>query len=375
MGDAQDRQQEQDSRFMRKALALASRGAGRVSPNPLVGCVIVKDGEIVGRGWHEGPGLPHAEIAALKDAGDKARDAVAYVTLEPCNHTGRTGPCVDALLDAGVQQVVYALADPNPAAAGGAKRLREAGIETKSGVLETEARYQNRFWLCWLETNRPYVVAKFAASLDGKLATHTGDSQWITGPASRARAHELRRQVDAVIIGADTVIADDPSLTARPDKADPQYPLRVVLDSGGRTPPGAKVYDRAGRGALLVASEKTPSARLDSYRKHGAEILALPAGENGRPDLDALLGSLGARGINGVMVEGGGVVLGSFFDAGLVDEVWAFIAPLVIGGRDAPSVAGLGPARLADARRLAEPQTELLDGDILVRGRIAREAT
>lgn len=374
MGDAQDRQQEQDSRFMREALALASRGAGRVAPNPLVGCVIVKDGEIVGRGWHEGPGLPHAEIAALKDAGDKARDASAYVTLEPCNHTGRTGPCVDVLLEAGVRQVVYALADPNPAAAGGAKRLREAGIETRGGVLENEARHQNRFWLHWLKTKRPYVVAKFAASLDGKLATHAGDSQWITGPASRARAHELRRQVDAVIIGADTVIADDPSLTARPDKADPQYPLRVVLDSGGRTPPGAKVYDRAGRGALLVASDKTSSAQLDAYREHGADILQLEADENGRPDLDALLDHFGARGINGVMVEGGGAVLGSFFDAGLVDEVWAFIAPLIIGGRKAPSVEGLGPARLADARRLAEPQTELLDGDILVRGRIAREA-
>lgn len=374
MGDAQDRKQTQDLPFMREALALAERGAGRVAPNPLVGCIVVKDGAVVGRGWHEGPGRPHAEVVALKNAGDAARGATAYVTLEPCNHTGRTGPCVDALLQAGVAEVVYALADPNPQAAGGAEALREAGVAVHSGVLEKEAREQNRFWLRWLETKRPYVIAKFAASLDGKLSTRTGDSKWITGPASRARAHELRRQMDAIIVGADTVIADDPSLTSRIETAERQYPLRVVLDTAGRTPPGAKVFDRAGKGALIVASDKTPPARLGAYREHGVEILQIETDDNGRPDLDALLDALGARGINAAMVEGGGAVLGSFFDAGLVDEVWAFIAPVIIGGKDANSVAGRGAARLADAWRLDNAETELLDGDVLLRGRVRKEA-
>lgn len=370
MGDARDH----DLQFMREALALAMRGAGSVAPNPLVGCVVVTDGAIIGRGWHEGPGKPHAEIVALRDAGDAARGAGVYVTLEPCNHTGRTGPCVDALLDAGVAEVIYALADPNPVAAGGADKLLAAGVAVRGGVLRKEAREQNRFWLHWLETKRPYVIAKFAASLDGKLATHAGESKWITGPASRARAHELRRRVDAIVVGADTVIADDPSLTARPENAEPQFPLRVILDKAGRTPPGAKVYGRVGRGALLVASEKTPSARLDAYREHGVEILQLEADADGRPDLEALVDALGARGINAVMVEGGGAVLGSLFDARLVDEVWAFIAPVVIGGKDAPALAGRGIALLADAFRLIDPETELLDGDILVRGRIRKEA-
>lgn len=370
MGDART----QDHEFMREALALSLRGAGRVAPNPLVGCVIVNGGAVIGRGWHEGAGQPHAEVVALKDAGDAARGATAYVTLEPCNHTGRTGPCVDALVDAGVAEVVYALADPNPVAAGGAEKLRTAGVAVRGGVLECEARKQNRFWLRWLEIRRPYVVAKFAASLDGKLATHTGESKWITGPAARARAHDLRRQVDAVIAGADTVIADDPSLSARAEGAEPQHPLRVVLDSTGRTPPGAKVYDRAGKGALLVASERTPLARLEAHREHGVDILQLESDENGRPDPEALLDALGVRGINALLVEGGGAVLGSFFDAGLVDEVWAFIAPLVIGGADAVSVAGRGAAQLSAAWRLADVETEQLDGDIIVRGRIAREA-
>ncbi len=370
MGDA--RQHDRD--FMRQALALAMGGAGRVAPNPLVGSVIVKNGAIVGRGWHEGPGKPHAEIVALQDAGPAARGATVYVTLEPCNHDGRTGPCAEALIEAGIAEVIYALADPNPTAAGGGKRLRAAGVRVCGGVLEDEAREQNRFWLRWLETERPYVIAKFAASLDGKLATRKNDSQWITGDAARQRAHDLRRRMDAILVGADTVIADDPSLTARNDSDDPQHPLRVVLDTAGRTPPGAKVYDRAGKGALLVASEKTTPSRLHAYRDLGVDVLQLTAGQDGRPELEALLDALGARGVNALLVEGGGAALGAFFDAGLVDEVWAFIAPLVIGGAGAPSVAGRGPALLAEAWRLAEPQTEWLGGDVLVRGRIRKEA-
>jgi diaminohydroxyphosphoribosylaminopyrimidine deaminase/5-amino-6-(5-phosphoribosylamino)uracil reductase len=357
---------------MAEALALAERGAGRVAPNPLVGCVIVKDGKIVGRGWHEGAGLPHAEVVALKDAGAAARGAAVYVTLEPCNHTGRTPPCTEALIAAGVSKVIFAHVDPTPIAAGGARRLQKAGIEIGPSVLTAEAQTQNRFYLHRIKTRRPYVIAKFAASLDGKLATHRGDSQWITGFAARRRAHELRRQVDAIAVGADTILADDPALTGRLDDAPTHYPLRIALDSTGRTSPGSKIYDRTGGAALIAVTDAAPRARLDAFREHGVEILPLPPDENGRPDLDALLDALGARGVNGLLAEGGGATLGAFFDCGLVNEVWAFIAPLIIGGADAPSVDGRGVGLIDHAHRLQDVAIERLDGDILVRGRIRR---
>ena len=357
-----------DLRFMERALALAANGAGLTAPNPMVGCVLVADGEIIAEGWHRGAGLAHAEVEALRAAGDKARGATAYVTLEPCNHHGRTGPCAEALIAAGVAEVVYAMADPNGEASGGAARLAEAGIRTRGGVCEGEAKTLNRFWRRRLRTGRPYVIAKFAASLDGKIATRTGDSQWITGPAARRRGHDLRAEVDGIIVGANTVIADDPALTARPEGRDMRRPLRIVLDSRARTSPGAHVYDRAGKGALLAATDAAPQSRLDVFREHGVDILTLPKDGTARPDAEALLDALGARGLNAVMIEGGGDVLGAFFDAGAVDEVWAFIAPVIIGGPAKAPVGGDGAATLADALRLADVTTELLDGDILMRG-------
>ncbi len=365
MGDAQN--------YMKRAIMLAARAEGRTAPNPLVGCVLVKDDKIVGEGWHEGPGLDHAEIAALKAAGDNARGATCYVTLEPCNHQGRTGPCVDALIDAGIGDVIYALADPNPIASGGSARLGEAGIRITHGVCEKEARSLNRFWLHSLEAKRPFVVAKFAASLDGKIATASGDSKWITGESARARAHDLRREVDAVIVGADTVIADDPALTGRGDLQETRYPLRIVLDSTARTSPGAKVFDRIGEGAMLVTTKAAPENRLARFREHGVEILTLDTGRNSRPDPEALLTTLGGRGLNGVMIEGGGAVLGSFFDEGLVDEVWAFIAPVIIGGAGQSPVAGAGVTSIADAFRLEDIETQILCPDILVRGRVKKQ--
>ncbi len=358
---------------MKRAIALAARAEGRTAPNPMVGCVIVNDGRIVAEGWHEGPGLDHAEIVALKSAGDAARGATVYVTLEPCNHTGRTGPCADALIKAGIAEVIYAVADPNPVAAGGAARLDQAGIKVTRSEFEKEARALNRFWLHKLETHRPYVVAKFAASLDGKIATHQGDSKWITGENARTRAHDLRRQIDAIIVGADTVIADDPSLTARRDQSETQYPLRIVLDSTARTSPGAKVYDRAGKGALLVTTKAAPAHRLAAFHEHGVEILALEADRNGRPDLDALMIALSERPLNGIMIEGGGAILGSFFDARLVDEVWAFIAPVIIGGDGKSPVAGSGADNLSDALRMSDIETQTLCPDILMRGRINKD--
>ncbi|MEQ8935445.1 MAG: bifunctional diaminohydroxyphosphoribosylaminopyrimidine deaminase/5-amino-6-(5-phosphoribosylamino)uracil reductase RibD, partial [Amphiplicatus sp.] len=278
-----------DARYMSRALDLARKGEGAVSPNPLVGSVVVKDGEIIGEGWHSGPGTQHAEAMALGVAGDRARGATVYVTLEPCNHFGRTPPCVEAILASGASEVVYALADPNPVAAGGAAQLQAAGVTVRTGVCEAEARHLNRFWLHGLVSGRPYVIAKFAMSLDGKIQTPSGESKWITGPLARERGHTLRQQVDAVIVGAGTVIADDPALTVRAPEVDPAHPLRVVIDTGGRTPPGAHVYDRIGKGALLATTDAAPAARVEAYRALGVDTLVLPADHNGQVDLGELL--------------------------------------------------------------------------------------
>ena len=370
MGETAWKTEENDLAFMKRAAALARKAAGFTAPNPIVGCVLVQNGEVVGEGYHDsGPGHPHAELEALRNAGEKARGASVYVTLEPCNHRGNTPPCTKALIEAGVAEVVYAVADPNPVAAGGAETLERAGIKTRQGVGSAIVAEDNRFWLHAVNADRPYVVAKFAMSLDGKIATHTGDSQWITGPESRKKGHELRQMTDAIIVGANTVIADDPSLTVRHGIANPAHPLRVVLDSKGRTSPGAKVYDRAGKGAVLACTDLTPAAKLHQFQQMGAEPLVLPRDHGGRPDLVELLRTLKERGANGVMAEGGAETLGSFFDAGLVDEVWAFIAPVVIGGGGKAPVAGLGAETLADAFRLHDVKTEQLGDDLFLCGK------
>ena len=335
---------------MQRAIDLARRAAGRTAPNPMVGCIIMRPpGEIVGHGWHKGPGEDHAEIMALKEAGDDARGATCFVTLEPCNHTGRTGPCTEALIAAGVGDVVYAVADPNPVAAGGAARLREAGIAVREGLCAANARELNRAWLHALKHKRPFVTAKTAMSLDGRIATAAGESQWITSKESRINGHWLRREADAILAGARTVIADDPALTARLEIG-AQYPLRVVLDSTGRTPPGAKVYERTGKGALLATTARAPRARLAAFRELGVETLVLPADHAGRPDLAALLAALYDRDVHHLMIEGGGEVIGAFFDADLIDELHLFIAPKLIGGGK-PAFGGRGVDALADSER------------------------
>ena len=374
MGDAQTHSNEEDRAFMQRALEEARRGEGLTAPNPMVGCVVVNNDEIVGVGWHKGPGQPHAEADALSEAGARARGATLYVTLEPCNHFGRTPPCSQAVIDAGVAKVVFALADPNPIAAGGAAALQNAGVIVESGLLEAEARHLNRFWLHSLRASRPYVVAKFAVSLDGKIATAGGQSQWITGPVAREHGHRLRQACDAVIVGAGTVITDDPALTVRLDIDAPADPLRVVLDSAGRTSPGAKVYDRAAPGAILAATSAAPSDRLEQFRAHGVDILTVCRDVNGRAHLGEVLEALKLRGATSVMIEGGADVLGAAFDGGYVDEVWAFIAPVVIGGAGAPSpIAGSGPERLADAFRLNNVSMTPCGGDMLIRGEIRNE--
>lgn len=355
-----------DERFMSRALELARLGMGATAPNPMVGCVIVKNGQIVGEGWHKGAGRPHAEPEALSEAGDRARGARAYVTLEPCNHHGRTFPCTEALLKAGVSEVVYAIADPHALAAGGATRLQTGGMKVRAGVLQEEARELNRAWLHTLQAKRPYVIAKVAMSLDGRIAPRGGASKWITGALAREKGHEIRRMADAIIVGAGTVIADDPALTARLG-GEEHHPLRVVLDSTARTSPGAKVFDRAGKGALIAITAAAPAKRLDRFREHGVEPLLLAADERGRPRLDDLMAGLRDRGVATALVEGGGETLGAFLDADLIDEVWLFIAPVLIGG-GVPAFAGEGAERLSDIHRFDFADPEAVGPDLFVRG-------
>jgi len=360
------------SDYMRRALELAARARGRTSPNPMVGAVIVRDGEIVGEGYHRRAGTPHAEIHALRAAGERARGATMYVTLEPCCFHGRTPPCTEALIGAGIAEVHMAMLDPNPRVAGrGRAALEAAGIRTVEGEEEAAARALNAAYVTWITTGRPLVIAKFAMSLDGKIATPTGESQWITGQEARHRVHEVRDVVDAILVGADTVLADDPQLTTRLDgRSDVRHPLRVILDSRGRVPLDARVFNPDLPGRTVVATTGAmPEATRRALEARDVQVLSLPVDEIGRVGLAALLDALGRMEITSLLVEGGATVVGSFFDAGLVDQVMAFVAPRVIGGATAPGpVAGRGAARLAATPWLRNVRVELLDSDLLISG-------
>jgi len=361
---------------MRRALALAAQGRGRTSPNPMVGAVIVRDGQVVGEGYHQRAGTPHAEIHALRQAGERARGGTLYVNLEPCNHYGRTPPCTEAILAAGLAEVHMAMLDPNPLVNGrGRARLEEAGVRTVVGELEEEARELNEAFITYITTGRPLVIAKFASSLDGKIATRTGQSRWISGEAARRRVHELRDAVDAILVGADTVIADDPLLTTRLPDREVRHPLRIVADSRGRVPLEARLFDPALPGRTLVAATPAfPPERRAALEDRGVEVLLLPADPQGRVDPRALLEALGRREVTSLLLEGGGTLLEAFFRAGLVDKVLAFIAPLIVGGREAPTaVAGEGFARLEEAVRLERVRVEWVGEDLLVSGYPRRE--
>lgn len=366
-----------DVTYMRRALALARRAEGRTSPNPAVGAVIVKDGRVVGEGYHHRAGAPHAEIEALRAAGDSARGATMYVTLEPCAHYGRTPPCVAAIIAAGVAEVCYAIIDPNPRVNGKAHaQLEAAGVVVRRGPCEDEARELNRPFFKHVMTGRPLVTAKFAMSLDGKIATRTGDSYWISNEASRRRAHELRNITDAIIVGAGTVIADNPRLTTRlsplslqrrkggaEEPADIRHPLRIVADSRGRALLMAGVFDPALPGkTVLATTAAAPSSHCAELTARGVEVWTLPADRYGRVSLPALLDEIGRRGMLTLLVDGGSELLGAFFAEKLVDRVWAFIAPIIIGGRNAPGpVAGPGIEALAQAIRMRRLQVEMID--------------
>lgn len=355
--------------YMQRALELARQALGTTSPNPAVGAVVVQYGRIVGQGFTQPPPGHHAEVVALRQAGPAAYGGALYVTLEPCPHQGRTPPCTEAIIASKLAQVHIALLDPDPQVNGqGAQRLREAKIAVYLGEGEEEARQLLEAYIKHRSTGLPFLIAKFAASLDGRIAAASGDSRWVSGPEARQWAHRLRSQVDAIAVGSGTVLVDDPLLTARPDEQEaPRQPLRVVLDSRGRISPMAQVLAGPASTLIATAEDASPAWRA-AMEATGAEVLALPrAGDH--LDLLPLLRHLAQRGIVSLLVEGGGTLLGSFFDQGLVDKVHAIVAPIIIGAAAAPAaVAGQGAFRLADALRLRNVTIERLGDDILVTG-------
>ena len=353
-----------DETYMRRALGLAERGRGHVEPNPLVGAVVARAGQVVGEGWHKRFGGPHGEVNALVAAGEAARGATLYVTVEPCCHHGKTPPCTDAILRAGVKRVVAAMTDPFPAvAAKGLETLRAAAVEVDVGLGGVAAARLNAPYLTLLRKGRPYVHAKWAMSLDGKIAAAGGDSKWISGEESRRRVHELRGRMDAVIVGIGTVLADDPLLTVRPPG--PRTPARIVLDSQGRTPPTCQLARTAREVPTLIV---TAAASAPQLRELGCEVIGLTP-QAGRPALFALFAELGRRRMTNVLVEGGSAVLGAFLDARAIDEVHVSIAARLVGGTQAlPPIGGRGVDHMAEALRLATCQMESIEGDVFIHG-------
>ena len=359
---------------MRRALELAARGMGQVSPGPLVGCVVVSPGgEVVGEGFYVYEQVRHAETVALEQAGERARGATAYVSLEPHAHQGRTPPCTEALISAGVARVVAPIEDPNPLVSGsGFAALRAAGLEVQTGLLEREAARLNEAYVYSIRNARPFVHLKLASSLDGKIATRTNDSRWITGAESRARVQELRHQSDAILVGAGTVQADDPLLTDRSNRPRRKPLVRVILDERLCLSPESQLARTAHEVPTLVfAAEGADDAAAAALSGQGVEIVK-DAGR-GR-DLRRVLGQLHERSIRSVLVEGGAQVAGAFLDAGLVDKVSFFVAPLIVGGRDAPTaIGGLGAEKLADAVNLQNVEVIHHGRDIEVTGYVSRD--
>lgn len=360
----------QDESFMRRALTLATRGRGFVEPNPMVGCVIVRGERIVGEGYHRKFGGPHAEVHALRDAGPAARGATCYVTLEPCCHFGKTPPCTDALIAAGVKRVVVAMRDPFPKVRGkGCRSLQRAGIKVSVGLLEDEALRLNAPYLKLQKHGRPWVTLKWAQSLDGKIATRTGDSKWISGEESRAEAHRIRGRIDAVIVGVNTVIRDDPQLTCRHGRPG-RVAARVVIDPKLRIPSRSKLVRTAGACPVVVATDRELMAgrRAKALGRAGVELIGLKRDRAGDLDLGALLDEFGRRGKTNVMVEGGGRTLGAFHDAGLADEAVVFVAPRLIGGREAVSpLSGPGPALMEQLGEPAGIEISTMGRDLMYR--------
>ncbi|MGM0449950.1 MAG: bifunctional diaminohydroxyphosphoribosylaminopyrimidine deaminase/5-amino-6-(5-phosphoribosylamino)uracil reductase RibD [Pseudomonadota bacterium] len=360
-----------DTRYMAMALQLAERGLYSAHPNPRVGCVLVSNDEVVGAGWHHRAGEAHAEVNALAEAGERARGATAYVTLEPCSHQGRTPPCAQALVDAGVRRVVVATGDPNPAVSGqGMAVLEAAGIETRLGVLAEPARELNAGFLRRMAGGSPWARLKVAASLDGRTAMASGESQWITGSAARSDVQRLRARSGAILTGSGTVQADDPSLTVRPaemgglgDRAVPSdQPLRVVLDPHLRTSPDARVVTGDGECLLISTANALDEWRAERLRDCGAEVATVDPDGGGRPSLPAVMGLLAGRGINEVLVEAGATLAGAALESGVIDEFWLYQAPTMLGSRAKP-MAELALDRMAQQHRMTVRDRRVIGAD------------
>jgi len=361
-----------DRRFMLMALRLAKKGLGRTSPNPAVGAVVVQGDEVVGRGYHERAGGPHAEIHALRNAGKSARGAILYVTLEPCNHFGRTPPCTHAILRAGIARCVIGTLDPNPkVAGGGAKFLKKKGVKVDVGCLELKAKALIAPFVKHCFTGMPWVRVKAASTLDGRIATRTGDSKWITGEKARTFGHRLRAISDAILVGKGTVLADDPSLTCRLKGQKGRDPIRVILDSRLNLPLDRKVFSLESKASTVVFCRRSylDSRKKEALEAKGVKVIGVRGEGKGFVSMrDALL-ALGRMDIQSVLVEGGGRIHGTLFDQGLVDEVCFFFAPKVMGGLKAiPSVAGMGPELARDVTRLHHVEVRRLGKDVLIRG-------
>ena len=361
--------QSEDERYMRRALELARRAEGRTAPNPAVGAVVVRDNVIIGEGFHPAAGEPHAEIFALRQAGTAAQGATLYVTLEPCCHRGRTGPCATAVIAAGIARVVAGCRDPNPQVAGGGfAQLQGAGIEVVSGILAGECRRLIAPFAKHVRTGLPYVTLKAGMTIDGAVATARGESQWITGAESRAAVHHLRNIHDAIMVGVGTVLADNPRLTTRLVQGEGKNPLRVVIDSTLRTPASAALLAEAGR-TLILTSAAASAADAERLRSEQVEVLRV-AGRPGAIDLVDAMRQLGARGIQSILLEGGGLLHHSALHAGIVDRLCIFVAPLLLGGSGLPVFSGPGVNDLKDAFRLQHLQVERYGDDLLLYGEL-----
>lgn len=353
--------------FIREALRIAKNAEGRTSPNPLVGAVIVREGKIIAEGWHRKAGTPHAEVHALNMAGDLAKGSTLYVTLEPCSHYGRTPPCANKIVESGISKVVIAMKDPNPKVAGrGIEILQNAGIEVEVGILEDEAKKLNEVFLKWITEKMPFVTAKFACSLDGKISTVKGQSQWISCEESRKFTHKLRDLNDAIMVGIGTVLADNPSLTTR--LVEGKNPTRIIVDSLARTPLDSKVVQDKQAKTIIAVTKNAPSEKITALENSGVEIIF--AGEN-KVDLKILLEKLAEREITSILAEGGGTLHFSMLKEKLVDKIFAFMAPKILGGKSAlTSVEGEGFENLSDAVELKNLTAEKIGEDILLCGYI-----
>lgn len=357
--------------YLGQSVSIAESVMGTTSPNPAVGAIIVKDGTIVGQGHTQPPGGDHAEVVAILQAGQAAQGASLYVSLEPCCFQGRTPPCTNAIINSGIKEVIFATVDHNPKVSGrGIDILRESGIRiTHETTYENSVRTLYEGFFKHVTTGLPFLTAKFAMTLDGKIATHTGDSKWISDPTSRQRVHIMRKFTDVVMVGINTVLVDNPRLTARPEtpSINNNQPIRIIVDSHARTPPNSAMLKEPGTTIIATTKPKTPNTEL--LKNAGAEIMTVPPQEDGKVDLNKLLDKLGQRGIVNILAEGGGTLFGSLFDLGLIDKVTAFVSPILIGGDKSPSpIQGSGRASIASSNRLENLDFVRLDNDILVTG-------